>query len=104
MARGASHRGGGVRRGEDGARGLHAPRWAGAGAPRRSGGILSGGPRSVYSDDAPDLDAAILDAGVPVLGICYGLQWLAQHTGGEVLPASGNAEYGRTELEVLDDS
>ncbi|MCR9243965.1 MAG: glutamine-hydrolyzing GMP synthase [bacterium] len=66
--------------------------------------ILSGGPRSVYAHDAPDLDAAILEQGVPVLGICYGLQWLAQHTGGEVTPAQAGAEYGRTELEVLDDA
>ena len=64
--------------------------------------ILSGGPRSVYEHDAPALDPAILQQGVPVLGICYGLQWLAQHTGGEVTPAQSGAEYGRTEIEVLD--
>ncbi|MFY9344820.1 MAG: glutamine-hydrolyzing GMP synthase [Planctomycetota bacterium] len=66
--------------------------------------ILSGGPRSVYEHDAPALDPAILQLGVPVLGICYGLQWLAQHTGGEVTPASEGAEYGRTALQVLDAS
>ncbi len=66
--------------------------------------ILSGGPRSVYEHDAPALDAAILTLGVPVLGICYGLQWLAQHTGGEVTPAQSGAEYGRTGLDVLDAS
>ncbi|MCU0863347.1 MAG: glutamine-hydrolyzing GMP synthase [Planctomycetes bacterium] len=64
--------------------------------------ILSGGPRSVYEHDAPALDPAILQQGVPVLGICYGLQWLAQHTGGEVTPAQSGAEYGRTELQVMD--
>jgi GMP synthase (glutamine-hydrolysing) len=64
--------------------------------------ILSGGPRSVYAHDAPALDPAILEQGVPVLGICYGLQWLAQHTGGEVLPAQAGAEYGRTTLRVVD--
>ncbi|MFN3240837.1 MAG: glutamine-hydrolyzing GMP synthase [Planctomycetota bacterium] len=64
--------------------------------------ILSGGPRSVYAHDAPALDAEILELGVPVLGICYGLQWLAQHTGGEVTPAQSGAEYGRTELRVDD--
>ncbi|MEC9047142.1 MAG: glutamine-hydrolyzing GMP synthase, partial [Planctomycetota bacterium] len=64
--------------------------------------ILSGGPRSVYADDAPSLDAALLQLGVPVLGICYGLQWLAQNTAGEVTPAAAGAEYGRTELQVDD--
>ncbi|MEO6593508.1 MAG: glutamine-hydrolyzing GMP synthase, partial [Planctomycetota bacterium] len=64
--------------------------------------ILSGGPRSVYEHDAPALDAAILQAGVPVLGICYGLQWMAQNTGGEVTPAQSGAEYGRTDLEIVD--
>jgi GMP synthase (glutamine-hydrolysing) len=63
--------------------------------------ILSGGPRSVYADDAPELDPALLGLGVPVLGICYGLQWLAQHTGGAVTPAQAGAEYGRTELGVV---
>src|SRR5690606_31540070 len=52
--------------------------------------------------DAPELDAALLERGVPVLGICYGLQWLAQHTGGRVQPAQAGAEYGRTELHVID--
>ncbi|MBL8751235.1 MAG: glutamine-hydrolyzing GMP synthase [Planctomycetes bacterium] len=64
--------------------------------------ILSGGPRSVYEHDAPALDPKILEQGVPVLGICYGLQWMAQHTGGEVTPAKEGAEYGRTELHVQD--
>ncbi|MCB9878364.1 MAG: glutamine-hydrolyzing GMP synthase [Planctomycetes bacterium] len=64
--------------------------------------ILSGGPRSVYAHDAPALDAAILEQGIPVLGICYGLQWMAQHTGGEVTPAKEGAEYGRTRLDVTD--
>ena len=64
--------------------------------------ILSGGPRSVYEHDAPKLDRAILEQGVPVLGICYGLQWMAQNLGGEVTPAQSGAEYGRTELQVVD--
>ena len=62
--------------------------------------ILSGGPRSVYEKDAPELDVAIAQQGVPVLGICYGLQWLAHHLGGKVEPASTNHEYGRTELKL----
>lgn len=66
--------------------------------------ILSGGPRSVYEHDAPALDPAILHKGLPVLGICYGLQWLAQHTGGAVQPAQAGAEYGRTELHIKDGS
>ena len=64
--------------------------------------ILSGGPRSVYEHDAPALDPAILQQGVPVLGICYGLQWMSQNTGGQVTPAQSGAEYGRTELHVAD--
>jgi GMP synthase (glutamine-hydrolysing) len=64
--------------------------------------ILSGGPRSVYEHDAPALDPAILQQGVPVLGICYGLQWMSQNTGGAVTPAKEGAEYGRTELHVTD--
>jgi GMP synthase (glutamine-hydrolysing) len=64
--------------------------------------ILSGGPRSVYEHDAPVLDKAILQQGVPVLGICYGLQWMAQNLGGEVTPAQSGAEYGRTALELVE--
>ena len=64
--------------------------------------ILSGGPRSVYEQDAPTLDPAVLERGVPVLGICYGLQWLTQTLGGRVEPASAGGEYGRTEMEVVD--
>jgi GMP synthase (glutamine-hydrolysing) len=51
---------------------------------RPKGVILSGGPSSVYSDDAPRLEHALLDRGVPVLGICYGLQWMARELGGAV--------------------
>ncbi len=56
--------------------------------------ILSGGPRSIYEPGAPALDASLLEAGVPVLGICYGMQSLAQALGGRVEKASAR-EYGR---------
>ena len=51
------------------------------------GVILSGGPSSVYDDDAPAADAAVLSIGVPVLGICYGLHFIVHHLGGKVKPA-----------------
>ena len=65
--------------------------------------ILSGGPRSVYDDSAPSADPAILELGIPVLGICYGAQWLAHIGGGTVAPAE-HAEYGRTHLEYTRDN
>src|SRR5262245_6082983 len=61
--------------------------------------VLSGGPASVYAADAPLVPRELLDLGVPVLGICYGMQWVCQALGGEVL-ASNRREFGRTELEV----
>ncbi len=61
--------------------------------------ILSGGPNSVYDPGAPALPAYVLQAGVPVLGICYGMQLLAQALGGKV-EASAQREYGRAELTV----
>jgi GMP synthase (glutamine-hydrolysing) A subunit len=66
---------------------------------RPAGIILSGGPASVYEDDAPSLDPRVFDLGVPVLGICYGHQLMAQALGGEVA-ATGQREYGRTTLAV----
>src|SRR5207249_6196200 len=48
--------------------------------------VLSGGPASVYADDAPHPDRAIFVLGIPILGICYGLQLLAQYLGGKVEP------------------
>lgn len=59
--------------------------------------ILSGGPASVYAEGAPDIDTEILELGVPILGICYGHQVIAQALGGDVA-SNGVAEYGRTEL------
>jgi GMP synthase (glutamine-hydrolysing) len=63
--------------------------------------ILSGGPASVYRDDAPPFDGGLLQAGVPVLGICYGLQATMRHLGGVVERGSGGGEYGRTTLTNL---
>ena len=61
--------------------------------------ILSGGPASVHVEGAPSIDPAIYDAGVPVLGICYGAQLVARDLGGEVAK-TGAGEYGRTTLQI----
>ncbi|NCC23759.1 MAG: glutamine-hydrolyzing GMP synthase [Deltaproteobacteria bacterium] len=65
--------------------------------------ILSGGPSSVTATTSPSLDREILNWGVPVLGICYGMQLLAHLLGGQVSPAH-NREYGRSELTLAGDS
>jgi GMP synthase (glutamine-hydrolysing) len=62
--------------------------------------ILSGGPCSVYDADAPAADPGVLALGVPVLGICYGLQFMAHHLGGRVEPAASR-EYGHAEVEIV---
>ncbi len=64
-----------------------------------AGLVLSGGPSSVYEKDAPICDPAILLLGIPVLGICYGMQWLTYKLGGRVERA-GRREYGRAQLEI----
>lgn len=61
--------------------------------------ILSGGPSSVYEENSPRLDATILELGIPVLGICYGFQVLAQSLGGRV-DKTGKREYGATDLKL----
>ncbi|MEY3732706.1 MAG: synthase [Actinomycetota bacterium] len=61
--------------------------------------VLSGGPSSVYAEGAPSVDAALFDAGVPVFGICYGFQAMAQALGGTV-ERTGLSEFGGTPLEV----
>ena len=61
--------------------------------------ILSGGPNSVFDPGAPSVDSAILDLGVPVLGICYGMQLIAQLSGGKVVPST-EREYGRAQIAV----
>jgi GMP synthase (glutamine-hydrolysing) len=68
------------------------------------GFILSGGPSSVYDEGAPLCDPAILRSGLPVLGICYGMQLMAHQLGGHVAPASGRREYGPATLETLADA
>lgn len=62
--------------------------------------ILSGGPSSVYAENAPKADPAIFGLGIPVLGICYGMQLMAQALGGKVARADGKGEYGRADLRV----
>lgn len=64
------------------------------------GFILSGGPSSVFDENAPACDPAILNSGLPVLGICYGMHLMAHQLGGHVQPASGRREYGPATLEV----
>ncbi|MCD6580967.1 MAG: glutamine-hydrolyzing GMP synthase [Desulfuromusa sp.] len=62
-----------------------------------TGIILSGGPKSVYEDGAPAIVEELFELGVPVLGLCYGMQLMSRHFGGEVVPA-GKREYGHAEL------
>jgi GMP synthase (glutamine-hydrolysing) len=61
--------------------------------------ILSGGPSSVYDADAPAADPKVLELGVPVLGICYGLHFIVHHLGGKVRSA-GKREYGHAEVSI----
>lgn len=63
--------------------------------------ILSGGPQSVYGREAPRASKEIFEMGIPVLGVCYGLQLMAYHLGGKVSP-SKKREYGFASLEVTD--
>lgn len=63
--------------------------------------IFSGGPSSVYASGAPSFDHAILEMGVPILGICYGLQLLAKEFGGQV-SRTGTREYGKATLHITD--
>jgi GMP synthase (glutamine-hydrolysing) len=61
--------------------------------------VLSGGPSSVYAEDAPGVDTGLWDLGVPILGICYGMQLMAQELGGAV-DRTGVSEFGRTDLRA----
>ena len=62
-----------------------------------TGIILSGGPKSVYEEDAPAVAEELFEIGVPILGICYGMQLMSRHFGGEVVPA-GKREFGHADL------
>src|SRR5271154_6252364 len=61
--------------------------------------ILSGGPESVYASKAPEAPRAVFDLGVPVLGICYGMQAMAAQLGGQVVPGD-TREFGYAEVRV----
>jgi GMP synthase (glutamine-hydrolysing) len=65
--------------------------------------VLSGGPSSVYDANAPMCDPKVLELGVPVLGICYGMQWMARTLGGDVVPAE-RREYGPAQLQIQKES
>src|SRR6476620_10842211 len=65
--------------------------------------ILSGGPSSVYDADAPPADPRVLQLGLPILGICYGLQFMVHALGGKVR-AADKREYGHANVEVQDHS
>lgn len=67
------------------------------------GVIFTGGPNSVYDDSSPHYDPGILDAGIPVLGICYGCQLMAYMSGGKVSSAKNSSEYGKTVLKASGD-
>jgi GMP synthase (glutamine-hydrolysing) len=72
-------------------------------AMRPKGLVLSGGPASVYATDAPHPDRRIFELGIPILGICYGLQLMAHYLGGKVEPGQ-KREYGKGSLRVKDAS
>jgi GMP synthase (glutamine-hydrolysing) len=66
-----------------------------------AGIVLSGGPSSVYDPEAPKCDPKVLALGIPVLGICYGMQWITHTLGGKVEKAA-RREYGRAQLQIED--
>ena len=70
-------------------------------ALKPKGIVLSGGPSSVYDDSAPTADQKVLETGLPILGICYGLQFMTHHLGGRVVPAAAR-EYGHAEVEIVE--
>jgi len=62
--------------------------------------ILSGGPNSVYEQNAPKCDEKIFNLGIPILGICYGMQLMVKELGGSVISATKRAEYGRAPISI----
>ncbi len=68
-----------------------------------SGIILSGGPMSVYDDGAPQINSEIFELGIPILGVCYGLQLIANNFSGKVEPAD-DREYGKANIEINSDT
>ena len=68
-----------------------------------AGIIFTGGPNSVYDPASPHYDPAVLDVGIPILGICYGCQLIAYMAGGSVDSAENSSEYGKVELTVGND-
>ena len=72
-------------------------------AMKPAGIVLSGGPSSVYDSGAPAADPGVLSLGVPVLGICYGLQFIVHHLGGRVQPAA-RREYGHASVRLMEET
>ena len=72
-------------------------------AMNATGVIFSGGPNSVYDENAFHIDEKIFDMGLPILGICYGMQLMTHSLGGKV-EAAGHREYGKAEIKVLEDN
>ena len=66
--------------------------------------ILSGGPNSVYEENAPYCDEKIFNLGIPILGICYGMQLMVKELGGSVISATKKAEYGRAPINIDQES
>ena len=61
--------------------------------------VFSGGPNSVFAKGAPKIDKGIFDLGLPILGICYGVQLMSHMFGGKVIPCS-KKEYGKTKIQI----
>ena len=68
-----------------------------------AGIILSGGPSSIYSENAPNIDKKLFELHIPVLGICYGMQLISYHMGGEIA-LTGTREYGRARMNIVRES